>query len=269
MSLEPTPTPTLIPTRIVVARAKRRPIGVWIAVGATMVLVATVGARAWEAGFKIQDLWRERPIPLALLDVDEGPIEVSVTETGTLESAVNSKVKCQVESLLGNVTSSTTGGRTGTTGSASSAGRGGAGGASGQGGAQGANAGGATSAKPSARSKAKEKSGAAAKSGSSSGGSSSKTAATSGSSSGGSSIAGTSSDLSGSTSTTGKKPTIRSFTYQVAKYVPLRGTATKAAQTTAKSASSTAGGGRGGSGGSAETAGSTRIIEILPEGTHA
>jgi HlyD family secretion protein len=266
MSLDPiATTPPSIPNRTVVVRPKRRRAGVWIVLVASLVLIGAVGARAWESGFKIQDLWRERPTPLALFEVEEGPLEVSVTETGTLESAVNSKVKCQVESLLGTIGGATAA-RTGTTG----ANRGGAGGAgsssSSSGGAQAS----ATKAKPSARAKT----GTASKS-TSSGSSGSGTSA---SRSGSSSRSASASDMS-SGSSVGKKPTIRSFTYQVAKYVPLRGASTKSAQPTAKSASSGGGGGGGGGGGrgggrgggggggQTETPGSTRIIEILPEGS--
>lgn len=263
------------PSRIVTVGPRPRRFGVWIALVSLLVLVAAVGAKAWESGFKIQNPWRDRPTPLALLDVDEGIIEVSVTETGNLESATNSKIKCQVESLLGNVGSGTTGGTSRPGGAGGGAG--GTGGASGggSGGGQSPNSSGATKAKSSARSK----SGGASKS-ASSGGSSSKSAV--GSTASSSTAA--SGSASASSSATTKKPTIRSFSYQVAKHIPLR-SSTKAPSTTksgtasASGMSGGAGGGRGGGGGggggrggggggmSSETAGSTRIIEIVPEGT--
>ena len=68
-----------------------------------------------------------------LVEVDRGDIEISVVETGTVESANNATLRCKVEALLGTV-----GGQGSATGKAGAgAGAGGQGGSAGAGGAAG------------------------------------------------------------------------------------------------------------------------------------
>ena len=290
------------PTRVIVVKPKRKGVKLLVAV-AILVLVGAIGARAWESGFRLHDLWRTRPEPLALVMIDEGDIEVSVIESGTLEPASNSKVKCQVEALLGTISNSSGSTRTLRNGATSTSGAGGAGSTSSSGNASATTS--ATKAKSSARSKmggaaSKTSGGSSTASSSGSGSSSGSASASSGSASGGGS--GSSSSGSTTTGTQSKKPTIRSFSYQVAKYTPLRPATSKSGSTSATSKTSTTasagmaggggaggggrgggggGGGRGGGGGGGnrgggggggggmgqESQGSTRIIQIIPEGT--
>ena len=242
---------------------------------------------AWQAGYRPPFLAAQRSdMSLDLVEVDQGDVIEYVVENGTLESATNTVVRCEVEALMGMVGGTSGAGgaggasRTGTTGSSGS-GQGGSGTTGTQGGSNasgGSESGGGSEG--GATKKAKSKAGTSKKGSGSSGGSSS-------SSSGG----GDSSSGSGS-----GKPSIRSFSYTVAPHTPLRGSSTKSTTTTAAKSSQDqttgggGGGGRGGSGGGGgmrggrggfgrggrgggggmddEKPGSTRIVSILPEGTH-
>jgi multidrug efflux pump subunit AcrA (membrane-fusion protein) len=256
-------------TRVVVMEPKRR--GVRGLIFLVLLIVGgAVVAKAWDSGFRIQNLWTTQAPLLTLATTDEGYIEVSVTEIGTLEPASNTKVICQVEALLGKVSASS-GGTTGSRSMGGGAGGGGGGSRSGGGGMAG---GAAPRMKTSARGKT---AGGAGR-----GGAGAATAAAGGNGGGG--------------STMSRKPMVRSFSYQVAKHIPLRGATTRSTSSGATPPSmgggtnsrgggmggGGAGGGRGGMGGrggggggsggggfgGGETQGSTRIIYIKPEGEH-
>ena len=104
----------------------------WVPATALMIAMGG-GYLAWRSGAANSRLFGQSPTAeLATLAVDEGIMGLVVTENGSLESANNSTVRCQVESLLG-----LTGG-----GANAAARQGGMGGAGGPGGAGGARAGG-------------------------------------------------------------------------------------------------------------------------------
>lgn len=246
---------------LVVPKATRgRPWG--LVVLAAAILAAVGGAKAWERGYRPQMLWQGQAVPLETTAVDRGDLALLVVETGTLESADNATVKCQVEALIGSVGGAQSksggggGGRTNSSGSARAVG-----GAATKKGAAGA---------PAGTTKAAGKGGAAT-----------VTAGAGGSvSSGGESPGG---GGGGGASTGIQRPNIRSFSYVVTPHMPLRGSnSSGSAPRTGDQPGGQQGGGgeRGGGGGGGgrgggrggssmgeEKAGSTRIIWILPEGT--
>ncbi|GIW88491.1 MAG: hypothetical protein KatS3mg108_2815 [Isosphaeraceae bacterium] len=180
----------------------------------------------------------------ATTTVDRGDMQVVVVESGAVESASNTVVRCQVEALVGMVTGVPGSAVGGTVGGRGGGGRGGAGG--GRLGGVGGGVGGGAAARPAASVTAA----AAARPGAAG--------------------AATARVGGAATASTGlQKPVIRSFTYVVAPHVPLRPmlTATMQAGTAAASQGGRGGGGGGGGGGSGERGGSTRILRILPEGT--
>jgi len=276
--------------------------GLWgyVKIG-TAVLAVGVAIWAWQSGYRPPLLAQESKSSLEFVAIDQGDVDLSVVETGSIESANNTTVRCQVEALLGLV-----GGTQGTStgkGSGSGAGQG-AGGSGAQGGSGGSGTGGnqdaAAASTKTKKSKTAKKAGSSSSantgggtaggsssSSGSSGSSSSSSSGSSGSSSGGGSASGTtaSSGSSGGTTgttTAGAKPVIRSFNYAVVLHVPLRPVTPKAADSSAQKKSQAVpggggggggrGGGRGGRGGGGgmmddEKPGSTTIVDILPEGS--
>jgi HlyD family secretion protein len=274
------------------------------------LLIVSGGVAAWRLGYFAKYFKGELRPTFELVQVDRGDIDISVVETGTVESSNNTTLRCLVEALLGTVGGSQ-GSATGKAGGAGGMGQS-AGGASGSGGAAGGSTSGSggtatTTTKKTATKKAGSSStsassgatGGTTKSASSSGGASGSTSGSSTSSSGATGSSGsTSSSMSGAT-TTSSKPVIRSFTFTVARHVPLRPVVAKAAETNAQQKKSQGqggfgggggggggwggrgggGGGRGGGGGGPgggarrammeleQTPGSTTIVYLIPEGT--
>jgi multidrug resistance efflux pump len=88
------------PAQLLIPQTPRGRIWPWL------IIVAAVGGGgywAWSAGFRPSKLWAARATVPAFLTVDEGDVEVYLTENGTLESADNATVFCRVEALLGQV----------------------------------------------------------------------------------------------------------------------------------------------------------------------
>ena len=250
-----------------------------------LVALATlaVAVLSWQRGSSIARLWETQPKALITLAVQDAPLSVVVVETGTIESASNTTVKCQVEALVGMV-GGTTGG-TGRSGAQSGGGSGGSGGSGASGGSASAapapmtmtastskSASATASAAKKAAKKASSKSGSSssgasgggADSGGMSGGSrggggggaggggQSGAGGTSGSGTSGGTTksSGSSSSAASSTSETTitQRPTIRSFTYAVTPYVSLQ-PKRSAVAATPKSAGQGGGGGGGNRGG--------------------
>jgi HlyD family secretion protein len=232
---------------------------------------------AWQQGLKPSLDYFAVPVRLSLVEVDRGDIVQLVIENGTLESASDSTVKCQVEAMVG-----LTGGSTGT-GAAGAGARTGTTGGSGQsGGASGAQA--TKAATPAATSKSSRSSGTSKSGGSSQAGKSSSASSSSSSGGGGGSASSSSSSSADATTSASGKPVIRSFSYTVIPHTPLKtGSAGSGSASSALAATKNAttasggggnrggGGGRGGRGGGTgmmeEKPGATRIISILPQGT--
>ncbi len=270
-----------------IAKARRNPWAVVKMIGALMLLGGA--AWTWHAGYRPANLFGKAPAQVRFVEIDSGDIDLVVVESGTIESANNATVRCQVEALIGLVggTEATAGSGRGTTGGAGSSAAGGSsaqGAASGTSGTAGTGTSGSTS-----KAKTTKKAGSSSTSKTGSTGSkNSSTSSTSSSSSSstassGSGTSTTSSSTTGTT-TTSSKPVIRSFTYTVVAHTPLRPVTPKGADTTAASKQSLSGtgggggagggrgGGRGGRGGGTamlgdEKPGSTRIVDILPEGS--
>src|SRR5271157_1053537 len=144
-------------------------------------LLAVGGAVwAWQAGYRPPFLGAQSSkLSLDLVEVDQGDVIEYVVENGTLESATNTVVRCEVEALMGMVggTGGTSGAagssRTGSTGSSGS-GQGGSGTSGTQGGSNasgGSGSGGGSQG--TVTTKAKSKAATSKKSSGSSGGSSS------------------------------------------------------------------------------------------------
>ncbi|MFI5457848.1 MAG: efflux RND transporter periplasmic adaptor subunit [Isosphaerales bacterium] len=260
-----------------IPRVRRGPWG-YLKIGAALLAIGGA-AWAWQAGYRPPLLAQESKTKVEFVEIDRGDVELSVVETGSVESANNTTVRCQVEALLGLV-----GGSQGTA-SGKGAGGGMGQGAGGQGGSAAGGAGGgqAAAATPTktAKSKTTKKAGGSTAGGtSSSGGTSASASSSSPSGSGSAGSTGSSGSSTGSTGTTtaGSKPVIRSFTYAVALHVPLRPVTAKAADTTTQKQTQPQGGGRGGGGrrggrggggmgGQDEKLGSTTIVDIIPDGS--
>jgi multidrug resistance efflux pump len=237
----------------------------WLLAG--LAIAGLGGYWAVKSGLISRIAWSRPTVATAVLTIDQGPVLGLVIENGTLESSNSATVRCQVEALIGVVGGSSGGGSSGLTGR-----QGGVTGSNTMSG-RGGSSGGSASAQAPAMAKAKSRAGVATK-----GGAATKTAgasagAASAPSSGGgaSGVAAAPGGSSGATGSGGggtgtSRPVIRSFTYQVTPYTPLRPAGSGPAPTpkqpaytpSSRSRSSTV----------EERPGSTRIISILPEGTH-
>ncbi|WP_406699483.1 HlyD family efflux transporter periplasmic adaptor subunit [Singulisphaera sp. Ch08] len=218
------------------------------------VVTGAVGAGIFAAMLRPSRVWSKTAPPPETVEVDRGDVALVVTENGTLESANNATVRCEVEALVG-----MTGGAVSKT-------------AGNRGGAGGQASGGAAQAAPASPAKAamQGKGAAAAKAGGTKArvtgaGVASKTPVPAAS-------------ATAASSSVMKRPDIRSFNYIVEPHIPLRGAKPVSTQAAGKqqtnlmmgsSGGRGGGGGGGGRGGSGPTEmpGSTRIINIIPEGT--
>lgn len=223
-------------------------------------LIGAVGA-SWVMGYsprRLAAMARNFSTPaqnLPTFAVDTGDISLEVVESGTLESANSVPVKCQVKALLGTVTSAV--------------------GNMQQGGGQGGgNRGGsaASSSQPRMAGTAGQIQSKTAGATKGAVGKAATGAAGAAGVGGATSAAGMAGTGTAAGSTVIVAPIIRSFTYVVAPYIPLRGATATAARASTVASAATAGQGRGGGGGGGggmqERSGSTRILSILPEGTH-
>jgi multidrug resistance efflux pump len=214
-----------------------------------LVLVA-VPAALWAAGIRPEGLlYPKKDQGPALYEIDQGDLQTTVVESGSLESSENATVRCQVEALIGMVGgSATTGNMRQSSSSASS--------------------GGTRASAPTTNTTTgtRTSQAGAAKASTGSGSSSSQNPAVTVTS--GSMVSGSGSSLITAKAT---KPTVTSFNFTVAQHIPLRPTTTTAATTTKNQAA----GGQQGQQQQAtagvdpnERPGATRIIRILDEGTH-
>lgn len=256
--------PDRIPPRLDIPRpASNRPKFLAI-IGAAFVVVG--GLALVEYRYSLVRRLAGRETPLTLIDVDQGQILTSVIENGSVESANNTTVRCEVEALVGKVggtaegTAAGAAGRTTQSGGSASSSQGGTGG---------------TAVAATAKSKSattKGTSGSSTAAGTKAGTAGASTTGTSTGTSTGTGTTATTGAASG-TASSSMKPTIRSFTYVVSRHVPMRNSAVKQVSTTKPKAEMPAmgGGGRGRRGGSnngqEEKPGSTRIVSILREGT--
>lgn len=237
--MAPSHEPIRISPRLATTRHKSK---AWWLLLLPALLVGTL-VPAYMAGLRPRQLWSS-PTDWAkiagsnaTLVIDTGDVPLTVIESGSLESANNTTVKCQVEAVLGNVSSSfSTGGGMG------------GGGSGGGGSAAGGSA------------------GMASASGGSSGGMSGGGGAGGGAGGGMTGAGAAGARGSGGGVVALVAPTVRSFTMVITPH-----TAMRAASFSSSGARSSSGGGRGPGGGGdfgSERTGSTRILTILPEGTH-
>ncbi|MHB1560857.1 MAG: HlyD family secretion protein, partial [Isosphaeraceae bacterium] len=265
----------------------RRNYSAYIKIAAAVLVVGGL-TWVWLAGYRPANLLAGTRPSLRYVEIGTGTVDFYVVETGSIESANDTTVRCEVEALMGLVGGSQATSKSGGAASGSTGGAGGAAGGSGSGAD-------ASTTKAKTTKKAGSSS-AASKTGSSSTGSASGSSSTGGSSGSGSTSSSSTASGSGSGSASGSssssgastssaastaianKPVLRSFTYAVVPYVPMKSSTTKAAtDTTKKTADSAAskgggGGGRGGRGRGGmnqeeEKPGSTRIVFIRPEGS--
>ena len=115
---------------IEIPRVRRSFLG-YVKIAAALLAVGGA-AWAWQAGYR-PPCSRRSTHPVDFVEIDRGDIDIVVVEQGTLESASNSTVRCQVEALIGTV-----GGAQGGTAKGSGASGGSSGQGSGSGGAGGA-----------------------------------------------------------------------------------------------------------------------------------
>src|SRR4051794_4013768 len=99
MTLDPNALNSVLTPAVVVAPKRRLPR--WLTTATALGVAAAVVAWGWGARSSLKGLFVEEPPALALLDVDQGSLNVTLVETGALESALNTSIKCQVEALLG------------------------------------------------------------------------------------------------------------------------------------------------------------------------
>src|SRR4051794_39264178 len=86
------------PKALVIPEERRPPWRSWLLPAS---IVALAGFGAWGAGVKPSRLWSKTAPTLAVLEVDRGDVDLVVTENGSLESADNATVRCEVEALIG------------------------------------------------------------------------------------------------------------------------------------------------------------------------
>ena len=227
----------------------RRRVGWRIVLGVFVAAACAGGYRAWSVGYRPTWLQERPALVITTVPVDRGEMVGVVVENGSLESANNTAVKCQVEALVG-----LTGWQTGL--GAVSTPTNSSGGLS------------STPPKETTRVAAKIRAGAGgakdqltmtkAQGTSTAGSAVSTTVAAPGSTVAGAAPVDTSAALT--------KPTIRSFTYSIPPYVILRPRISAAVALKLGWADpSMMMGGRGG--GLMEKPGSTRVISIVDEGT--
>lgn len=262
------------PSGLIIPEMPRRTLRIWVLLALLLTPVCLFLAIAT----KLRASWTRlnTPLPLTTLAVDEGDIDLIVTENGTLESSNNATARCQVEALIGMVGGAQgamgPGGRpggmrgnrdSGQGGNQAGGAAGGMGGPSGQGGQNPQQ----TQPQPKTQGAAKGKVGAGAGAGGDAAAGGANAAA------GGDDTA---TSPPGGANPGPKKPTIRSFTSEVEPHVPLRPKppSQPVQQPKAPVIDPALGGGGsgrrgGGSGGDMmqEKPGSTRIISLLPEGT--
>ncbi len=96
------------------------PLGFRLAVVVAIVASVLGVAKAWEMGYRPEQLWQARAGAFETVAVDQGDMSVYVREMGTVESASNTTVRCQVEALIGLVGGNTTKAQGGQAGGAAS-----------------------------------------------------------------------------------------------------------------------------------------------------
>jgi multidrug resistance efflux pump len=232
-----------------------------------LLLLVAIPAGLWAAGVRPDKIFGSGTPALKAVTIDQGDIATFVVESGTLESANNATVRCQVEALLGTV-----GGMNamGGPGGGQGGGRGGQGGGrGGQGGGGGGQSGGGGGQGGGGQG------GGIGQGGGMGGAGTGKTATKGGSGGGGTGTgggAGRTGAGAGTQATAGtglQKPMITSFTYMVTPHIPIRPMLAQTQTATLNRNAPQMGDTRGGGGGDLfqERAGSTRILKILEEGT--
>jgi HlyD family secretion protein len=266
------------PAQLVIPQDRPRPWRAWV-VG-VMIVALGVGFWSWRTVKRPAFFWGRPTARFATLEVDRGDVSLFVVENGSLESAENAMVRCRVEALVGvSGAAQGQGGRGGMAG-----GRPGGTGApgSGQQGPGGGNP--ASGQQPQAKAKAKParpgqravpapKSGATAAQGNTATAAAGASAAPAGATGKGMQGGGATASQPAADPTAIQKPVIRSFTYMVVPHMPLRPKGPQQAQQVAAPPPpdpAQQGGrrNRGGAQAVPEVPGSTKIISILPEGTH-
>ena len=237
--------------------AARRPKQRWgwlRPVAIVVVLVAALaGGSLWALGYRPGRGYSSGENSYATVEIRRGEVRVIVLESGSLESADNAMIKCQVEALLGTI------------GTAQPGINGQGGGGRGMGGGQNAQAAPVQAAPAAAATGARGAAGAG-RAGSAPAG---RVGAAISSVGAKAAAAGGESGVA--------RPQVQSFTMQVMPHVPLRprAVANPAAAAAAAAAKAAMAGGQGGGGGrggqqqgmGGERQGSTRIISLVPEGT--
>ena len=127
-------------------------------------LMALGGAAwAWHEGYRSPMFSQSSKQPVDFVEIDRGDVDIVVVEQGTVESASNSTIRCQVEALIGTVGGAQGGTSKGSgasgSGTGQGSGSGGAGGADGSSGGAGGTGQGADSSS-SSKTKTKKKAGA-------------------------------------------------------------------------------------------------------------
>jgi multidrug resistance efflux pump len=292
MSAPATPGARIAATHIEVVRAHKRP--PWLLIGAA--IVASISAALWFAGVRPSRLWSKPTSSYAVFQVDRGDVPRYIVESGALESANNTIIKCKVEALIGLV-GGTQQGQQGAQNKNAAGQQGGttAGGAAGTTGATGANAPAANTdaTKKAATTKtagatAQRKLGQPTTKGAASvtGTSGTSTTSAGGSTAGGTTSGGTGGAAGGAGATgmaggatggagggvtTAQRPDIESFSFTVDPHTPLRPATAQTNQAATKKAQTPQQGmqGQGGNNmqGQQERPGSTRILWIATEGT--
>lgn len=100
-------------TPIEIPRVRRGPWG-FAKIAAALLAVAGL-IWVWQSGYRPPLFAKESKAALEFVEIDRGDINLVVQETGTIESASNTTIRCEVEALLGTVggTQSGASGKTG------------------------------------------------------------------------------------------------------------------------------------------------------------
>ncbi len=84
---------------IEIPKVRRSP---WALVKMIAALTLLGGAAwAWHAGYRPANLFGRTVSPIHFVEIDSGDVDIVVVENGTIESASNATVRCQVEALIG------------------------------------------------------------------------------------------------------------------------------------------------------------------------
>ncbi len=74
----------------------------YLKIGLALLALGGV-AWAWQSGYRPGMFLQASTVPVDFVEIDRGDVDIVIVEYGTVESANNTTVRCQVEALIGTV----------------------------------------------------------------------------------------------------------------------------------------------------------------------